>query len=187
MKKFFVIPLVVLLVTVSLLGLSGAARAVPTVTTPQFGLGNGDCFYDGSFGAYTAKNNNTSCVGMLPPPESSCNPNGIQNSTLDVLHEVRDKIDIGGYATFYIFQSDAGGCGSGWSAAHIDSGCHVVSSISISNDTNGHIQGGIDPNGKLICAPGWESSRMVDAESGSTLTAKVILDFQAQQSASVAV
>jgi len=197
----------VLALSVAFVGLAGMARAqsavsakalVPTpFSTAYYGLGKGDCFYNGSFDAVNnpsgvplADTNmvvKASCVGLNPPPESSCNPNGIQNSTLDVLHEVRDKIDIGGFATFYIFQSDAGGCGSGWSAAHINSGCHVVSSISITDSLHGSAEGGIDPNGKLICAPGWESSKMVDAESGSTLTATVILDFQAQQSASVAV
>ena len=195
MKKFFIALALFLVAFVALVGLSGAARATstakalpavsPTVTDAELGLGKGDCFYDGATNTFGITK--PSCVGMNPPPESSCNPNGLQNSTLDVLHEVRDKIDIGGFAEFYIFQSDAGGCGSGWSAVNVYAGCHTVSQISIADSFNNSTAGGIDTNGKLVCPGQWESSKMVDAESGSTLTAKVIVDFQPQQSASVTV
>ena len=192
MKKFLVALALFLLVTVSLLGLSGAARAVPArpaivtpVTTSELGLGKGACFYDGL--ATGLSTNTKSCVGVAPPPDVNCNPASIQNSTLDVLHEVRDKVDIGGYASLYLFQSDAGGCGSVWAAVHIDAGCHAVSSINITDSFNGSIEGGLDSNGVLKCAPSWESTYMVDGESGSTATATATIDFQPQQSASVTV
>ena len=191
MKKFLVVLVLFLVAAVSILGLSGAARAVPTVaptvTATELGLGKGACFYDGQ--ATGLSTNTKSCVGVAPPPANKCNPNGIENSTLDVLHEVRDVVDIGGYARLFLFQSDAGGCGSVWAAVHVDSGCHAVTSVSITDNFNtpAASQGGLDANGVFKCAPSWESTYMVDGESGSTATATATVDFSAQQSASVTV
>ena len=189
MKKFLVVLVLFLVAAVATVGLSGVARAVPTVaptvTATELGLGKGACFYDGS--ATGLSTNTKSCIGVAPPPDVNCNPSGIQNSTLDVLHEVRDKVDIGGYASLYLFQSDAGGCGSVWAAVHIDSGCHAVTGISITDSFLPSSASGLDANGVFKCAPSWESTYMVDGESGSTATATATIDFQPQQSASVTV
>ena len=207
-KKFLAVPIVLFLIAsiVLLVGLSGEARAVPAVkalaaATPTFaytqlGLGNhSDCFYTGSYDettnpsgvplAYTNNVTVKSCVGLNPPPESSCDQKSLTNTMLDVVHEKRDEINIGGFANFYLFYNP--GCGAGWSATNVYSGCHVISQISIYDDYLGNTEGGIDANGKLVCAGGWESTKMVDAESASTLTGKVIVDFQPQQTASVTV
>ena len=195
-KRFLVALALFLLVTVSLLGLSGAARATSTkalpatatpVTLANLGLGLGTCYLDGTASIDSTAINTKSCVGIAPPPApgTNCNPKGLLSSTLDVEHDVRDEINIGGFATLELFYSL--GCGSVWAALKVNAGCHAVTGISITDTFHGNSEGGLDGSGVLKCGPSWESSYMVDGEAGSTATASVNVDFVNYPSASVTV
>ena len=196
MKRVVVASIVFLFASVTLVTmLAGPAHAAPTpsptpVPISALGLGLGTCYLNGTADLLTPTldiTNTKSCVGVAPPPSPgvNCNPRGLESSTLDVEHDVRDRVDIGGFGTLYLFYSL--GCGSVWAALKVDTGCHAITSITITDSHDGATQGGLDPNGVLKCGPSWESSYMVDGEAGSTATASVNVDFVNYPSASVTV
>lgn len=195
----------VLIVAVLFVGFAGmaqargavkTAKALPATVTPtdptDFGLGLGTCFYDGSVAATAAGLPSSitvkSCLGVAPPPApgTNCNPKGILSSTLDVEHDVRAKVNLGSFATLYLWYSL--GCGSVWGAVHVDFGCHIITDIQIYDDStidgsSGYTQGGLDPNGVLKCAntSPWESTFMVPGFSNSHATASATVDLTPQQ------
>ncbi len=143
-------------------------------TQPQIpaalGVGKGACYFDGSYAV-----NHNSCDGVAPPPIHVCNFTVVK-STLGVIHEVRAIVPVGTYGHLYVFQTDAGGCGSLWAAYHNEFGTHIVNDITIADEAELTIEHGIDGLTVMKIGVGWESTYMLGYDTGVTYHVTVTVD-----------
>ena len=136
----------------------------------DLGVGKGVCYFDGQ---YTV--NSKGCDGLEPPPINECNTTAL-TSTLDIVHEVLAVIPVGTVGRLFVFKTDAGGCGSVWTAYHDEGGTHLVNDVSIVDQSELTTEHGLDGTDKTKSVNGWESTFMLGYVPGVHYHAQVTVD-----------
>src|SRR5260370_153297 len=126
----------------------------------------------------TARHQHTStdsAISLEPPPINECNTTAL-TSTLDVVHEVLAVIPVGTVGRLFVFKTDAGGCGSVWTASHNEGGTHLVNDVSIVDQSELTTEHGLDGTDKTKGVNGWESTFMLGYVPGVHYHAQVTVD-----------